>query len=62
MTGKAFLKAMGKDFFIQHEVNHIFVVKPTFSRYTEVDEIYRKVIKLTIPDEDRWVKLCELHD
>ena len=62
MKDREFLGAMGNDFFIQHEVNHIFVVRPTFSKYTEVDEIYQKVIKLTILDEDRWDKLCELHD
>ena len=60
MTGKAFLEALSHEIFIQHEVNHIFVVKPTFAKYTKVDEIYRKVIKLTTPDEDRWDKLSEL--
>ena len=52
MTGKAFLEALSNDLFIQHEVNHIFVVKPNFSKYTKVDEIYRKVSNLTVPDED----------
>ena len=62
MTGRAFLEAMGNDFYIQHEVNHIFVVRQTFVKYTEVDEIYQKVTKLTIPDEYIWDKLCELLD
>ena len=60
MTRKDFLEALSHDIFIQHEVNHIFVVKPTFAKYTNVDEIYRKVIKLIILDEDRWDKLSEL--
>ena len=62
MTSRAFLEAMGNDFYIQHEVNHIFVAKPIFAKYIEVDEIYWKVTKLTIPDEDRWDKLCDLLD
>ena len=59
MTGRAFYEAISNMSFIQHEIKHIFVVKPTFSRYTEVDEIYRKVTKIAIPDEERWDKLCE---
>lgn len=38
------------------------MVKPTFSKYTEVDEIYKKVIKLTIPNEDRWDKLPKFQE
>jgi hypothetical protein len=43
MTGKYFYEAINNMSFIQHEIKHIFVVKPTFVRYTEVDEIYCKV-------------------
>jgi len=49
-------------FFIQYEVKHIFTVKPKFEKYTEVDEIYQSIIKLTIPDEKMWEKLCDLLD
>ena len=45
--------------FIQHDIKHIFVVKPTFARYNKVDEIYRKVTKIAIIDEEWWDKLCE---
>lgn len=62
MTTIAFLETIGNDFFIQNEVKHVFKVKPTFERYTEVDEIYRRVIKLTIPDEKKWEELCDLLD
>lgn len=40
MTAITFLETMGNDFFIQHEVKHIFTVKPTFAKYNKVDEIY----------------------
>ena len=49
MTTKAFLETMSNDFYVQNEVKHIFTMKQTFAKYTEVDEIYCKVTKLTIP-------------
>jgi len=54
MTSRAFLETMENDLYIQNEVKHVFTVKPTFAKYIEVDEIYLRVIKLTIPDEKRW--------
>lgn len=42
MTWRAFFEFVNNIIFIQHEIKHIFIVKPTFARYTEVDEIYRK--------------------
>ena len=63
MTGRAFMEVVSNDVFIQHEIKHIFMVKPTFSQYIEVGEIYRKAKKILLPDEDRWEKLCECqHD
>jgi len=51
---------MANDFYIQNEVKHIFTVKKIFAKYTEVDEIYWRVIKLTVPDGKRWLELCDL--
>ena len=59
MTWRAFYEAINNMSFIQHDIKHIFVVKPTFARYTGVDEIYCKVTKIAIPDEEQWDKLCE---
>jgi len=39
MTSKVFLETMSNDFYVQNEVKHIFTMKPTFAKYTEVDEI-----------------------
>lgn len=59
MTRRDFYEAINNISVIQHEIKHIFSVKPTFSRYTEVDEIYRKVTKIYIPHEKGWNNLCE---
>ena len=59
MKTKEFLETMSNYFYIQNEVKHVFTVKLTFSKYIEVDEIYWRVIKLTLPDEKRWEKICD---
>jgi hypothetical protein len=60
ITGKAFLETLQPDLSIQHEIKYIFTVKPTFSKYTEVDEIYRRMLKVTTPSQQRWEELCNL--
>lgn len=62
MKTKAFLETMSNDFHVQNEVKHIFTVKPTFAKHTEVDEIYREVTKLIVPDEKIWEELLNLLD
>lgn len=62
MIGRAFYEAICNIIFIQHEIHHIFVVKPTFAWYTEVYEIYHKGKKIVIPNEEWWDKLCEFKD
>ena len=39
IIGKSFLETLQLDLSIQHEIKHIFITKPTFSKYTEMDEI-----------------------
>ena len=43
-------------------MKHLFVVKPTFKKYTEVDETYIKLIEYSILDEERLEKICQLID
>jgi hypothetical protein len=62
ITGKEFLETLQLDLSIQHEIKHIFITKPTFSKYIEMDEIYRKLLKVTIPSKKRWEDLCSLHE
>jgi hypothetical protein len=60
ITGKAFLETLQPDISIQHEIRYIFIFKPTFSKYTEMDEIYRRLLKVNIPSQLRWEELCNL--
>jgi len=62
MIAKAFLETMPNEFHVQNEVKHIFTMKPTFFKYTEVDEIDCRVTKLIVPDEKRWEELLDLLD
>jgi hypothetical protein len=60
ITGKAFLKTLQLDLSIQPEIKYIFITKTTFSKYTEMDEVYRRLLKVTIPSQKRWEDLCDL--
>ena len=40
IIGKAFLDALQFDINIQHEIWYIFIIKPTFAKYTKMDEVY----------------------
>jgi len=59
-TPSLVLNALRDTFFILIEVKHIFLVKPTFTKYTEMDEVYRRVINLSIPNENFWEQLTDL--
>jgi hypothetical protein len=60
ITGKTFLETLQPDINIQHEIQYIFIIKPNFSKYTEMDEIYRRLLKVIIPSQLRWEELCNL--
>jgi hypothetical protein len=60
ITGKAFLDALQLDINIQHEIWYIFIIKPTFAKYTEMDEVYRRLIKVSVPSHLRWEELCNM--
>ena len=49
ITVKAFLDALRWDISIQHEIRCIFLTKPTFAKYTEMDEVYRRLLKVKMP-------------
>jgi hypothetical protein len=51
ITSKDFLETLQLDLSIQHEIKHIFITNPTFSKYIEMDEIYRKLLKVSIPSK-----------
>jgi hypothetical protein len=60
ITGKSFQETLQFDLNIQHEIKYIFITKPNFAKYTKMDEIYRKLLKIAIPSKKMWDKLCEL--
>lgn len=62
ITGKEFLEALNSDLTIKHEVGHLFLIKPNFERYTEVDEIFTRMVNMEKPNEKRWEQLCETID
>ena len=62
ITGKAFIEGLTSDLLVHHEIKNLFVVKPTFHKYTKVDETYINLIKATILDEETWEKICLLID
>ena len=62
ITGKAFMEALQLDIEIQQEIKYIFVIKPTFAKYTDMDEVYRRLLKVTVPSHIRWEELCDLLD
>lgn len=59
ITGKDFLEALEFDLTIMHEIKHLFLTKPNFKRYIEVDETFIKMLNVEIPSEEIWDKLCE---
>ena len=62
ITGKTLLEAIKNQIYIEHELKHVFQVKPTFVKYTEADEIYRRLIKVTVPDQEAWIDLCDYQE
>ena len=60
IIGKSFLETLQLDLSIQHEIKYIFITKPTFAKYTEMDEVYRRLLKVNIPSQKRWEDLCTL--
>lgn len=47
-------------FYLQHEVKHLFINKPTFAKYTKANEIYRKILNIELLDEETWKNMNDL--
>ena len=58
-TGKVVYQTFENLFYLQHEVKDLFI-NNTFSKYTEADEIYRRMLKIQLPDAETWEKLTHL--
>ena len=55
--GKVLYQTFENQFYLQHEVKNFFVSKPTFSKYTEAYETYKKIVNIKILDAETWAKL-----
>jgi hypothetical protein len=51
ITGKAFLETVRLDLNIQQDIKYLFITKPTFTKYTKMDEVYRRLLKVNIPSQ-----------
>ena len=60
IIGKSFMETLKFNLLINHEIKQLFLIKLTFQKYVEVDETYRKLVKLSILDENRWDNLCQI--
>ena len=59
-TRKILYQTFENLFYLQHEVKHLFVNKPTFAKYVEVNEVYRRMVNIKLPDADTWENLNDL--
>ena len=53
ITGRDFLEALQLDIEIQHEIKHIFFIKPTFLKYTDMEKVFQRLLKVTVPNHIR---------
>ena len=59
-TWKVLYQRFENLFYHQNEVKHLFINKPTFSKYTEADEIYRRMLKIQLSNAKALEKLTDL--
>lgn len=59
-TGKLFYDGLENLFYIKHEVKHPFTSKPNFSKYTEADEVYKKMTRIKLADNKWWTSATDL--
>lgn len=57
---KVFLEALAYDLDIQYAIPNLFITKLTLAKYNEVNEVYRKLMKMNISSEQRGDKICDL--
>lgn len=59
-TGKVLYDSLENLFLIEHEVKHLFVNRSNFAKYIEAGEIYRKMIRIKLPNSEWWMKHTDL--
>ena len=56
-TRKVLYQTFENMFYLQHEVKHLFMNRLTFAKYTEANEIYKKMVNIKLPDAYIWENL-----
>jgi len=59
-TGKVLYDGLENLFYIEHEVKHLFTVQPNFTKYIEANEVYRKLIRMKIPNDEWWIDIIQI--
>ena len=59
-SGKVLYNTFQNLFFLEHEVKHLFLTKPNFAKYTEADEIYKRMVNVKLPNVEWWEKMTYL--
>jgi len=59
-TSKVLYDSLENFLYIDHDVKHLFTSRSNFSKYTEADQIYRKMIRMKLPDSEWWTSLTDL--
>ena len=58
--GKNLYDRLENLFYMEHEVKHLFANQPNFFRYTEADEILRKLQRTRIAEDKWWEDILEI--
>ena len=59
-TGRVLYNSLENLFYVEHEIKHLFPVQPNFFKYTEADEIFKKLQRTRKPKEKWWIDMIEI--
>lgn len=59
-TGRDLYDNLENLFYVEHEIKHLFTIQPIFFRYTETDEILRKLQKHKLPEKNWWEDMLKI--
>lgn len=59
-TGRVLYDSLENLFYIEHEVKHLFQLRPNFFRYKETYETLRKLQKHRFPEKKWWEDILRI--
>jgi hypothetical protein len=60
LKGQIIVDLLDEDFFLLWKLRNLFVITPTYERYTEVDISYKKMMTFKYPTKQDWDRLIQL--